>query len=247
MSITRVDAAESLSQAWEDHARAWIAWARAPGHDSYWHFHRDAFLALLPPPGVATLDVGCGEGRLPRDLAARGYRVVGVDPSPTLIEAARAAHADGSYVEGRAEALPFDDGAFDLVTAFMTLHDVDDLEAAVRECARVLARDGRLAIAIVHPLNSAGSFDGEEEISPFVVRGSYLAPFSYADRVERDGLEMTFHSRHCPLEAYARALEAAGLAIEAIREPPVGGPAPLSARSRRWLRVPLFLHIRARR
>jgi hypothetical protein len=40
-----------LAAAWEQHAPEFIAWARKPDHDSYWRFHRDQFLELLPPPG----------------------------------------------------------------------------------------------------------------------------------------------------------------------------------------------------
>ena len=82
----------NLRDAWEAEAHNWVAWARRPGHDSYWQFHRDRFLQLLPPPGGRPLlDVGCGEGRLPRDLKARGYDVIGIDASPTLIGHARKA------------------------------------------------------------------------------------------------------------------------------------------------------------
>src|SRR5262245_44864646 len=81
----------SLREQWEAHASAWIRWAREPGHDSYSRFHRDAFFSILPPPSDRTLDVGCGEGRMCRDLASRGHRIVGVDASPTMIEAARQA------------------------------------------------------------------------------------------------------------------------------------------------------------
>src|SRR5262249_18057390 len=77
---TRADFAPMLRQAWERHAEDWIRWAREPGHDSYWLFHRDRFLELVPPPGNLTLDLGCGEGRLSRDLAARGHRILGIDP-----------------------------------------------------------------------------------------------------------------------------------------------------------------------
>ena len=52
-----------LRDAWDRHAGEWISWARAPGHDSDWRFHRDAFLQLVPPPGRLTLDMRCGEGR----------------------------------------------------------------------------------------------------------------------------------------------------------------------------------------
>src|SRR5437868_9016433 len=58
-------------------------WTRSPGHDSYWRFHRDSFFELLPEPGGLTLDVGCVEGRLDRDLVARGHQVVVIDGSPT--------------------------------------------------------------------------------------------------------------------------------------------------------------------
>jgi SAM-dependent methyltransferase len=239
--------AMSLSEAWEREANAWIAWARAPGHDSYWRFHRDQFFALLPPPGRLTVDIGCGEGRLPRDLSARGYNVVGVDVSPTLIAAARAADPDGDYRRADAACLPLADGSCDLAVAFMSLQDVDDLSAAVKEMARVLDTGGYACIAIVHPLNSSGTFVDESATSPFVIRGPYLAEFSYADSVSRDAFEMTFHSRHRPLETYVGALAGAGFVIDAIREPAVPeGPTGLSPRSKRWQRIPLFMHLRAR-
>lgn len=88
----------SLNVEWEQEAENWIAWARAPGHDSYW-LYRDAFFELLPPPGRATLEIGCGEGRVARDLAARGHRVTGIDASTTLLRAAREAHPDGHVRE----------------------------------------------------------------------------------------------------------------------------------------------------
>lgn len=83
--------------------------------------------------------------------------------------------------------------------------------------------------------------------APFVIAGEYLRPFDYADTVERDGLAMTFHSRHRPLEAYFSALEEAGFLVEALREPGVPDDAIASEAGRRWQRLPLFLHLRARR
>ncbi len=153
--------------------------ARAPGHDSYWKFHREAFLPLVPHPGRLTVDLGCGEGRVGRDLAARGHRVVGLDASPAMAHAA-AGHpeAAGRVVVGDAARLPLAAGIADCVIAHMSLQDVDDMEGAVREIARVLEPGGRLVLAIVHPVNSAGGFIGErsDPNRPFVISGSWYTP-----------------------------------------------------------------------
>jgi len=235
----------NLQQGWEEEAENWVRWARQPGHDSYWRFHRDAFLSLLPPPGRLTLDIGCGEGRLARDLKAGGHRVVAIDASPTLVAHAREADPAMEVMLADAARLPLPDHAADLAVAFMSLHDMDDMPGAVREAARVLEPGGRLCLAVVHPLNSAGKFSSEAPDAPFTIAGDYLAPHPYTDAIERDGLPMTFHSNHWPLERYFLALEQAGFLIEALREVTLDPDAIRSPRDPRWLRIPLFLHIRA--
>jgi SAM-dependent methyltransferase len=237
----------NLRERWEAHANEWIAWARAPGHDSYWRFHRDQFLQIVPPPGHRTVDVGCGEGRLSRHLKQLGHAVVGVDASPSLVAAARAFDPFMDIRLADAAALPLDEASADLAIAFMSLQDVDAMPAAIREIARILQPGGRLCFAIVHPINSAGHFETEDADSPFVIKGNYLSASAYADTIERDGLTMTFHSQHRPLQSYVLALEEAGMLIEALREPRVPDHAIKSDRSRRWQRLPLFLHVRALR
>ena len=131
-----------LQDAWERNAADWVRWARKPGHDSYWRFHRDRFLDLVPAPGRLTIDVGCGEGRVTRDLKELGHRAVGLDASQTMIAAAQEADPSGEYLVANAAELPFADGHADLAVAFMSLMDVDDMAAAVRELARVLEPGG---------------------------------------------------------------------------------------------------------
>lgn len=236
-----------LSEAWEKAAAGFTAWARAPMHDSYWRFHRDQFLEIVPGPGRLTVDIGCGEGRLSRDLKALGHTVVGVDASPTMVGNARQADPSIEVHLADAATLPLADSAADLAIAFMSLQDIGDMPGTIREAARVLEPGGRLCLAIVHPLNSAGSFRGEEPDSPFVIAGSYLEPFRYTDEVERDGLAVTLTSDHRPLEAYFEALAAASFLVERLREHPVPDEAIGRPRQRRWQRLPLFLHIRALR
>ena len=235
---------------WESEASNWIRWARTPGHDSYWYY-RDAFFSgTCPAPGRLTLDLCCGEGRVARDLAERGHPVIGVDLSPTLISAAREADPGGRYVLADASALPFLDATFDLVVAYNSLMDVDDLDGTVAEASRILEGGGRLAISITHPTTEAGRFADREPDAPFVISGSYLDPQRRAEGTfERDGLVMTFRHRCYPLEVYAEALRRAGFVIERLREPAAGdealrvyGPSEI-----RWTRVPLFLHVLARK
>lgn len=235
-----------LSQAWEDNAAAWIAWARKPGHDSYWRFHRDLFLELVPEPTGRTLDLGCGEGRFSRDLAALGHDVVGVDASPTLVAAAREAAPEMELYLADAAELPFADASFGLVIAFMSFQDVDDLAGAIGSAARVLVPGGRLCLAIVHPLNSAGGWVERTAESPFVIEGSYLDEFVYTDELSpRDGLTMRFVSKHRPLQAYTEELARQGLLVERLREPRLPETVRRAEHTPRWRRLPLFLHLRA--
>jgi SAM-dependent methyltransferase len=233
----------TLRDAWEAEARRWVAWARRPGHDSYWRFHRDRFLQLLPRAPRLTVDIGCGEGRLPRDLGARGYSVIGIDGSATLIEHAREADPHGDYRIADGAKLPLANASAELVTAFMSLHDMDDMQAAIAEAARVLTVGGCFCAAIVHPINSAGTFETRTADAPFIIRGSYFEDRQYADTVERDGLRMTFTSRHRPLQAYFDALATVGMPVERLVEVPDETDPP----GDRWQRLPLFLHMRARR
>ncbi len=225
-----------LHEVWDAQADEWARYARDPrGDRANLGFNLPRFLELVPPPGRATLDVGCGEGRLGAELLRRGHHVVGVDRSPRMVAYTWERHE--AYVADAA-ALPFPDASFDLVTAFMSLQDVEDMSGAVREIGRVLECGGRLCLAIVHPVNSGGRFESKDDDASFVVDGSYFREHRLDNLVERDGFRVVFAQEHRPLEAYARALEAAGLAVELLRE-------PAHPSSPRWARLPLFLHLRA--
>jgi SAM-dependent methyltransferase len=233
----------SLQEAWEANAELWLRWARQPGFDSYEQFHRRRFLEIVPRPGSFTIDVGAGEGRLARDLSALGHRVVALDSSPGLARACAAHPAGVPTVIADGAAVPFLSRCADLVVAFMSLQDIDAYATAITEASGLLRSGGRLCLAIVHPVNSAGSFEGgrDDSEAPFVIRGSYMDTFRYHDHIERDGLTMNFHSAHRPLEAYFAALEAAGLLVETLREVTVEDPQD------RWYRIPGFVHLRALR
>ena len=225
---------------YERDAAAYLAWARTPGHDAYWSYSPDFFAELVPAPGRATLEIGCGEGRVCRDLAARGHAVVGLDAAPTLVAAARDAHPAGTYVVGDATRPPFGNSEFDLVVAYNSLMDIADMPGAVREAARVLEDGGRFCVSVTHPLIDAGAFDSREPDAPFRITGSYLERGRRRRLVlERDGLGLTIEDAVYPLEDYARAIEDAGLLVERLREPSYRGD------DERKRRIPQFLWLRA--
>ena len=156
---------------WEWQADDWARWARTPGHDAYWLFRDLFFDAIVPTPGRLTLEVGCGEGRVARDLAQRGHTVVALDASPTLTAMAAAADPGGRYVVGDAAALPFGDGCFDTVVAYNSLMDVADMPASVQEASRVLEPGGRLCVCVTHPTADAGKFQSKQPDAPLVIPG----------------------------------------------------------------------------
>lgn len=99
-------------------------------------------------------DLGCGTGQVSASLAPFVRRVVAVDNSPAMLEAARGRLAGAENVEvrqGDLEALPLDDGALDAAVVFLVLHYLDDPAAAVAEAARTLRPGGRLLLVDMTP------------------------------------------------------------------------------------------------
>ncbi len=117
-------------------------WWKGRGEFAALHWLARARGALVPPParvGAMLLDVGCGGGLLAPHLPA-GYRHVGVDLSASALAVASAYGVEGVLAD--AAALPFPDGSFDVVVAGEVLEHVEDLDAVVGECLRVLRTGG---------------------------------------------------------------------------------------------------------
>ena len=195
----------------------------------------------MPAPIGRTLEVGCGEGRVARDLQKRGHRVTAVDATAGLITLARDADPAGEYLRSDAAALPFDSLTFDLAVFYNSLMDIDDMESSVQDAARVLKSGGALCACVTHPIADAGHFESPEPGAMFAIEGSYLGQRRWIEApMERDGLRMDFAGWAYPLEGYFGAFERAGFVIEAVREPPL-------ANDERWSRIPTFLMWRARK
>ncbi len=115
-------------------------------------------LSFAPSPR-RVLDVGCGTGRLLRELARlvpRVKEVQGVDPAPTMVAVGAEASASDPRIQirqGFAERLPFEDGRFDLLVSSTSFDHWGDQLGGLRECARVLEGGGRLVLSdVLSPL-----------------------------------------------------------------------------------------------
>jgi SAM-dependent methyltransferase len=230
-----------VSGEWEPDAESWVRWARTPGFDAYWYFRDNFFDEILPAAGACTLEIGCGEGRVARDLFERGHDVVALDTSPTLVAHARDADGRGAYAVAGGATLPFRHNTFDLVVAYNSLQVVDDLRKTVREAARVLRSGGCLCACIAHPVTDLGrpSDDGS-----WIIRDGYAESRRVEERLELDGHVMTFRGWTYSFEHYSRALEDADFVVEMMREPK---PSLAGEKYTRWRDLPLFLNFRARK
>jgi ubiquinone/menaquinone biosynthesis C-methylase UbiE len=103
---------------------------------------RHALQGLDQPRAV--LDVGTGTGLFAEEFARRGLAVTGMDANPDMLPVARQFVPAADFQDGTAEALPFEDGSFDLVFMGLLLHETDDISAALAEAYRVTRR--RLAV-----------------------------------------------------------------------------------------------------
>jgi 2-polyprenyl-3-methyl-5-hydroxy-6-metoxy-1,4-benzoquinol methylase len=105
-----------------------------------------AVVRAHPTPG-AVLDVGCGRGLMLADLAARGWRTVGVEASD--VASAHAREVLGLDVRiGELADCRLPAGSFEVVTLFHVLEHLEDPDATLSEVHRLLAPDGRLLLEV---------------------------------------------------------------------------------------------------
>lgn len=229
--------------------------------DFYEQFAPDAYadpptVALLEligdVAGLDMLDLACGHGRLARELARRGARVVGVDISPALLAKAREHEGASSlgitYVQADASGpTTLAGGSFDAVGCHFGLSDIDDLDRALATVAQVLRPGGFFAFSIVHPC-----FPGWESRQ---ANASWPRAYGYYHEGwwRGDGAAHSLRAKvganHRMLATYLNTLARHGLIIDEVAEPipepdwmdaaPASGPVPV------YLVVRCRKHVRA--
>ncbi len=100
-------------------------------------------------PSDHVVDLGCGPGVAAREAARRGARVTGVDPAPVMLRLASRMTRPRTaitWADGAAEAIPLPDDDATVLWSIATVHHWRDLDAGLREVARVLSAGGRLLV-----------------------------------------------------------------------------------------------------
>lgn len=170
--------------------------------------------------GARVLEVGAGAAQCSRWLVGRGARVVATDVSAGMLaQSARLDAATGvrvPAVQADARALPFADGAFDVVfTSFGAVPFVPDAARVHAEAARVLRPGGRWAFAVTHPLRWA--FPDDPTARGLTAVRSYFDRRPYVEQAA-DGAVL-YAEYHRTLGDHVRDVVAAGLRLRDVVEP----------------------------
>jgi SAM-dependent methyltransferase len=169
--------------------------------------------------GDRLLDLGTGTGLLARMAAARGANAVGIDHSAGMLEQAQAAaETDGvgvrtEFLTMDAEALRFDDQAFDVTVSLFVLRHLPNPLTAAREMYRTLKSGGRLVTSIgarPSPFSVSGLGAASDRVHGMLGR-RLLAPGSLREFLRAQGLQLgSDHAAHSHLGDVADLLRSVG-------------------------------------
>jgi 2-polyprenyl-3-methyl-5-hydroxy-6-metoxy-1,4-benzoquinol methylase len=242
--------------AWNQGARAWQSFVRS-GADYYRTMvHGPALLAsCMPVAAQRVLDLGCGEGYFSRELARSGALVVGVDLSESLLEYAQERENEERlaieyrHLDARDVAKTWDAGSFDLVTACMSLQDMEDVGTVLQACAHIIRAAGRMVFSTPHPCTDTPfrvweRGEGGEKLALKIDRYFDTGPAVMNWNMPRLAYRWKTPYWRRTLEEWTLLTSAAGFMVRHLREP---RPSAEQVRERPELedcsRLPYFLII----
>lgn len=221
---------------WNSSADAWIATMGEAGDWGRRAVLDPVMLGLARGYSGAALDIGCGEGRFARMLGAAGFAVSGIDPTARLIAAAQDKDPKRDYHVCGAEALPFAEASFDLCVSYLSLIDIELLDQAVAEAARVTKPGGAFLIANLSSINSAGVWNyGLTGKARHYAVDDYMQERTVRQRW--NGIDIT--NWHRPFSTYFELLLRHGFMLKTFLEPMPQGD--YRGKDPKFERVPNFV------
>ena len=198
-----------IVESWHINASAWTAAVRNGEMESRNLVSNRAIVeAVVSRLPCSVLDLGCGEGWLSRDLAARGMHTIGVDVVPDLIERARSAGGGefhvASYEEIAAGVLKI---TVDVIVCNFALLGKDSVEGLFRALPSMLQSGGSFVVQTLHPIEACGGHpyaDGWREGSWEGFGSDFTDPAPWYFRT---------------LESWRTLFEASGFQLLETREP----------------------------
>jgi len=163
------------------------------------HFSQAAMLSMLPPESIVA-DLGCGTGSIAGAIAPFVAKVIGVDQSPAMLDAAARRTASLTNIDlrlGSLSSLPLDDRSCDAALLVLTLAYVAAPLPALREAARILRPNGRLVVVdlLAHDREDFQQQTGQQQ------RG--FEPAQIIEMLQHAGVE-NIRCRPLPVEPAAK-------------------------------------------
>ena len=176
-------------------------------------------------PNEIILDLACGQGFFSREFYKKTKHIIGVDASRSLIDIARKSSSGGlEFHAAQADKLAFiKDKALDKVAIVLALQNIEDIQAVVKECARVMKVGGRLYIVLNHPAfripkESSWGWD-EKEKAQYRRVDRYLSELKVPIAMHPGKASTTYTtSFHRPLQSYFKMLGKAGFGVVGMEE-----------------------------
>ncbi len=203
--------------------------------------------------GLSILDLGCGEGGYARKLAKEGAKVTAIDCSDMAIDYAITAAEEeklaiAHLVRNSNDLYEIKDQSYDIVLCAMMMMDVEDLDGTLKEIKRVLKKDGKVFVSILHPCFKPPIEHHwvKENGIPQVVVKDYFNPTQWDGNIA--GIEQPVIYRHKTLSDYVKVFAKNGFYISDMNEPIPTEEQRAKSERIEWLtRIPMYLFVELRR
>lgn len=114
---------------------------------------RPGIFEMVPDlSGKKILELGCGPGIHSTEYVKRGAELHGLDLSDEMIRLAKETCPEGTFVQGSAYELPYEDESFDFVISSFLFCHLSEQDKVVKEVKRVLKKGGECIISLTHPM-----------------------------------------------------------------------------------------------